>query len=201
MRDFQKLKIPYPIIVEGKYDRLRLLSVVDATVLTTDGFGVFRKKEKLALFRKLGEKSKIIVLTDSDGAGKLIRSHLTGAISPDRILQLYIPQIKGVEKRKSLPSAEGTLGVEGMERELLYQLLLPFEDPDYVARSEENPLCKADLYADGLTGRTDSAMRRDALALSLGLPKGMTPNALLAALRILLSYDEYCKEVGRKEDK
>ena len=114
MRDLKKLKIPYPIIVEGKYDRLRLLSVVDATVLTTDGFGVFRKKEKLALFRKLGEKSKIIILTDSDGAGKLIRSHLTGAISPDRILQLYIPQIKGVEKRKSMPSAEGTLGVEGM---------------------------------------------------------------------------------------
>ena len=100
-----------------------------------------------------------------------------------------------------MPSAEGTLGVEGMERELLYELLRPFEDPAYVARSEENPLCKADLYADGLTGRADSAVRRDALAVSLGLPKGMTPNALLAALRILLSYDEYCKTVGRKEDK
>lgn len=201
MSELKKLKISYPIIVEGKYDRLRLLSIVDATVLTTDGFGIFQKKEKLALFRKLGEKSKIIVLTDSDGAGKLIRSHLTGAITPDRILQLYIPQIQGVEKRKNMPSAEGTLGVEGMERELLYELLRPFEDPDFIERSEENPLCKADLYADGLTGKSDSAARRDALAVSLGLPKGMTPNALLAALRILLSYDEYCKAVGRKEDK
>ena len=197
MSESRKLLIPYPIIVEGKYDRLRLLSVVQATVLTTDGFGIFQKKEKLALFRKLGERSKIIVLTDSDGAGKLIRSHLTGAISPDRIIPLYIPQIEGKEKRKSAPSAEGTLGVEGMERELLYELLLPFEDPAYAARCEENRLCKADLYADGLTGGTDSAARRDALAVSLGLPKGMTPNALLAALKILLSYDEYCKAVGR----
>ena len=128
MSELTRLTIPYPIIVEGKYDRLRLLSVVNATVLTTDGFGIFQKKERLALFRRLGERSRIIVLTDSDGAGKLIRSHLTGAISPDRIIQLYIPQIEGKEKRKSVPSAEGTLGVEGMERELLYELLKPFED-------------------------------------------------------------------------
>lgn len=197
MSEIKKLKIPYPIIVEGKYDRLRLLSVADATILTTDGFGIFQKKEKLALFRKLGERSKIIVLTDSDGAGKLIRSHLTGAILPERMIQLYIPQIQGKEKRKIAPSAEGTLGVEGMERKLLYELLLPFEDPTYASRSEENRLCKADLYADGLTGRPDSAARRDALAISLGLPMGMTPNALLAALKILLSYEEYCRAVGR----
>ena len=200
MSELTRLTIPYPIIVEGKYDRLRLLSVVNATVLTTDGFGIFQKKERLALFRRLGERSRIIVLTDSDGAGKLIRSHLTGAISPDRIIQLYIPQIEGKEKRKSAPSAEGTLGVEGMERELLYELLKPFEDPEYDVRIEENRLCKADLYADGLTGREDSAARRDALARSLGLPCNMTPNALLAALKILLSYDEYCKAVGRSPD-
>ena len=116
------LNIPYPIIVEGKYDRLRLLSVCQATVLTTDGFGIFKKNEKLSLFRALGEKTPVIVLTDSDGAGKLIRSHLSSAIPKDRIIQLYIPKIKGKEKRKDTPSAEGTLGVEGMERELLYSL-------------------------------------------------------------------------------
>ena len=193
----RKLKIPYPIIVEGKYDRLRLLSVCDATVLTTEGFGIFRQKEKLSLFRRLGEQSPVILLTDSDGAGKLIRSHLTSAIPADRLIQLYIPQIPGKERRKDAPSAEGTLGVEGMEQQLLFDLLAPYEDPTRARRLSENPLCKADLYADGLTGRDDSAARRDALAASLGLPRGMTPGALLAALRILLTYPEYCHLVGR----
>ena len=191
------LNIPYPIIVEGKYDRLRLLSVCQATVLTTDGFGIFKKNEKLSLFRALGEKTPVIVLTDSDGAGKLIRSHLSSAIPKDRIIQLYIPKIKGKEKRKDTPSAEGTLGVEGMERELLYSLLAPFEDKEAAMRLTENPLSKTDLYIDGLTGAEDSALKRDRLAVSLGLPEGMTPNALLAALKILMSYEEYLETVGR----
>ena len=194
----RKLKIPYPIIVEGKYDRLRVLSVCDATVLTTDGFGIFNKNEKLSLFRSLGEKSPVIVLTDSDGAGKLIRSHLSSAIPKDRLIQLYIPQIKGTEKRKKAPSAEGTLGVEGMERKLLFDLLSPFEDESAAVRLAENPLSKTDLYIDGLTGSADSASKRDELAVSLGLPRGMTSNALLAALKILLSYEEYLCAVGRE---
>ncbi|MBR4012980.1 MAG: DUF4093 domain-containing protein [Clostridia bacterium] len=194
----EKLKIPYPIIVEGKYDRLRVLSVCDANVLTTDGFGIFKKQEKLSLFRRLGETSPVIILTDSDGAGKLIRSHLTSAIPKDRLIQLYIPQIKGKEKRKSAPSAEGTLGVEGMERELIYDLLKPFENSEMQERLQENPLSKTDFYIDGLSGGEGSAEKRDALAVSLGLPRAMTANALLAALRILLTYDEYLEKVGRK---
>lgn len=193
----RKLTIPYPIIVEGKYDRLRLLSICDATVLTTDGFGIFQKKEKLALFRKLGEQSPIILLTDSDGAGKLIRSHLTCAIPKERLIQLYVPQIRGKERRKDAPSAEGLLGVEGMERKLLFDLLAPFEDSARSERLTENPLCKADFYRDGLSGKPDSARRRDELAAELGLPRGMTANALLAALKILLTYSEYCRLVGR----
>ena len=194
----EKLNIPYPIIVEGKYDRLKVLDVCRANVLTTDGFGIFKKNEKLSLFRSLGEKTPIIILTDSDGAGKLIRSHLTSAIPSDRIIQLYVPQIKGVEKRKKVASAEGTLGVEGMESKLIYDLLSPFEDKVAIERFKENPLCKTDLYIDGLTGGADSARKRDELAVSLGLPQKMTPNALLAALRILLSYEEYLQKVGRK---
>lgn len=194
----EKLKIPYPIIVEGKYDRLRVLSVCDANVLTTDGFGIFKKQEKLSLFRRLGETSPVIILTDSDGAGKLIRSHLTSAIPKDRLIQLYIPQIKGKEKRKSAPSAEGTLGVEGMERELIYDLLKTFENSEMQERLQENPLSKTDFYIDGLSGGEGSAEKRDALAVSLGLPRAMTANALLAALRILLTYDEYLEKVGRK---
>jgi ribonuclease M5 len=196
----KKLRIPYPIIVEGKYDRLRVLCVCDATVLTTDGFGIFKKQEKLSLFRSLGEKTPVIVLTDSDGAGKLIRSHLTTAIRPERLIQLYIPRIEGKEKRKARPSAEGTLGVEGMEQQLLYDLLSPFEDGEAERKIAENPLSKTDFYIDGLTGAPDSASRRDALAVSLELPPKMTSNALLAALKILLSYDEYLGAVGRKNN-
>ena len=193
-----KLKIPYPIIVEGKYDKQRLQTVCEAHIMTTDGFGLFKRKEKLALFRQLSEKTPIIILTDSDGAGKVIRSHLSSAIPAHRLIQLYIPKIKGTEKRKSAPSAEGTLGVEGMDAQLLRELLSPFEDTAAADRLQENPLSKVDLYEDGLTGAPDSAQRRDALAASLGLPDGMSPNALLAALRILLSYEEYLRLVGRK---
>ena len=199
MSENRKLNIPYPIIVEGKYDRLRVLCVCNATVLTTDGFGIFKKNEKLALFRTLGERSPVIVLTDSDGAGKLIRSHISSAIPKDRLIQLYIPKIKGTEKRKSAPSAEGTLGVEGMETELLYKLLLPFENDEISARLRENPLSKTDFYIDGLTGAEKSSAKRDLLAESVELPSGMTADALLAALKILFSYDEYLTLVGRSE--
>ena len=186
-----KLKIPYPIIVEGKYDRLRLLCVCEANIIATDGFGIFKKHEKLALIRGLSAKTPIILLTDSDGAGKLIRSHITSAIPKERLIQLYIPKIEGKEKRKTAPSAEGTLGVEGMEQKLLYDLLAPFEDSERLSNSYENPLSKADLYRDGLSGRDNSSSLRDKLALRLSLPTGMTPNALLSALKILITYDEY----------
>ena len=187
----EKLKIPYPIVVEGKYDRLRLLCVCDAQIITTDGFGIFKKHEKLALIRKLASSSPIILLTDSDGAGKLIRSHLTSAIPKERLIQLYIPKIEGKEKRKAAPSAEGTLGVEGMEQKLLYDLLLPFENEERFKAAEQNPISKADFYRDGLSGGADSANRRDKLALALDLPSGMSANALLAALKILISYEQY----------
>ena len=189
----KKLKIPYPIIVEGKYDRLRLMSLCDGQIYTTDGFGIFKKKERLALFRELGRRTPIIILTDSDGAGRLIRSHLSSAIPKERLIQLYIPKIKGKEKRKDEPSAEGTLGVEGMERELLYELLKPFEGD--VQR--ESRITKTDLYADGLSGGENSAQKRAALCRELGLPEDMTANALLEALKILISYEEYCRIVGR----
>ena len=187
----EKLNIPFPIVVEGKYDRLRLLCVCNAQIITTDGFGIFKKNEKLALIRKLGSASPIILLTDSDGAGKLIRSHLTSALPKDRLIQLYIPKIAGKEKRKAAPSAEGTLGVEGMEQQLLYDLLKPFENDEAVARAAENPLSKTDFYRDGLSGADNSTVRRDELAKMLDLPSGMSANALLAAIKMVISYEEY----------
>ena len=194
----ERLKIPYPVIVEGRYDKQRLESVIEAQILSTDGFGVFNKAEKAKLFLTLAKKSPLIVLTDSDGAGKLIRSYLTSLLPNDRVIQLYVPRIPGKEKRKSEPSAEGMLGVEGMERDLLRSLFLPYENAEIVNRRlHENSLCKADLYEDGLTGKENSREMRDRLAERLGLPAGMTPNAFLAALRMLCSYEEYCSLVGR----
>ena len=195
----EKLKIPYTIVVEGKYDRTRVLSVCDARVITTDGFGIFKKIEKLAIIRRLAHELPVILLTDSDGAGKLIRSHLTSAIPQDRIIQLYIPQIKGKEKRKKEASAEGTLGVEGMECGLLYDLLRPYEDEGAFRRFEENPLSKTDFYIDGLTSAENSTERRDEIAVKLGLPRGMTPNALLSAMKMICTYEEYLELVGRAQ--
>ena len=195
----EKLKIPYTVVVEGKYDKARIDSVCDARVITTDGFGIFKKSEKLALIRRLAKELPVIVLTDSDGAGKLIRSHLSSAIPPERIIQLYIPQIKGKERRKSEPSAEGTLGVEGMEREIIYDLLKPYEDERAFLRIEENPLSKTDFYIDGLTSCEGSAERRDEIAVKLGLPRGMTPNALLSAMKMICTYEEYLMLVGREK--
>ena len=195
----ERLYIPYPVIVEGRYDKLRLESVIEAQILTTDGFGIFNKAEKAQLFRKLAERTPIVVLTDSDGAGKLIRSHLTSMIPPDRLIHLYVPRVAGKEKRKHTPSAEGVLGVEGMERDLLWRLFLPYANADAAAiRAKENRLSKTDFYLDGLTGGEGSAARRDAFAVRLGLPAGMTPNALLAAVRVLCTYEEYCTLVGRE---
>ena len=185
----EKLKIDFPIIVEGKYDKIKIHSIADACVIATDGFGVFKNAERLAIIKRLAERSKIIVLTDSDGAGKVIRSHITSAIPRDRLIQIYTPQVKGKEKRKTEASAEGFLGVEGTEADTLRRLLEPFSSGVYDGEREE--IQKADMYEKGLTGASDSSEKRDALAVSLGLPRGMTPNALLSALNVLMTRGEF----------
>lgn len=189
----EKLKIDLPIIVEGKYDKIKIRSIADACVIATDGFGVFKNSERLAIIQRLAEKSKIIVLTDSDGAGKLIRSRITSAIPRDRLIQIYTPQIKGKERRKTEASAEGYLGVEGTEADILRRLLEPFSSGVLDGESVREEICKVDMYEAGLTGAPDSTERRDALATSLGLPKGMTSNALLSALNVLMTRDEFLK--------
>ena len=198
----EKLSIPYPVVVEGKYDKIRLSNIIDAQIIVTDGFGVFRKEEKRLLLRRLAAVSPLIVLTDSDGGGKIIRSHLSGMLPKDRIIPLYIPQIKGKERRKEKPSAAGTLGVEGMEDSLLYDLFLPYasKDGDPLTRAAENPLSKVDFFEDGLTGGANSSQKRDELAGKVGLPAGMSANALLEALKLLITYDEYLALVGRSNE-
>ena len=194
----EKLNIKYPIIVEGKYDKIKLSSIVCGNIITTDGFGVFKNGEKLSLLKKLSEKTPVIILTDSDGGGKVIRSHITSAISKDRLIQLYIPQINGREKRKTENSAEGYLGVEGMRAELLYDLLAPFADTNsFSVEVRGAEISKVDFYSDGLSGRENSSERRDALAALLGLPRGMSANSLLEAVKVLCTYEEYKNAVGQ----
>ena len=196
----EKLVIGYPIIVEGKYDKIKLSSLVEAQIIPTAGFGVFKNRELAQLLRKLAEKSMIIVLTDSDGGGKVIRSHISGLIPKDRLIQLYIPQIKGKESRKAAPGAQGLLGVEGMDAQLLRELLAPYAQGDAAQRRAENPLSKTDFFIDGLSGGADSKARRAEIARSCGLPEDMTANALLDALKMLLTYEEYLALVGREKE-
>ena len=195
-----KLKIDYPIIVEGKYDKIKITSVADAYVITTDGFGVFNKSEKLAVIRSLAKKTPIIVMTDSDGAGKLIRSHITSAIPKDRLIHLYTPAERGKEKRKSEPSAEGYLGVEGIDAQKIRELLAPFESASGEFCANRREITKLDFFSDGLSGGEGSAERREKLAKICSLPPKMTANALLSALNVLYSYEQY-KEVLKKVEK
>ena len=184
----ERIKISLPIVVEGKYDKSTLLSIFDTTVITLGGFGVFNSKEKQTLLRRIASNG-IIILTDSDGGGKLIRSFLNGIIPKDKIYNLYIPKIKGKEKRKTSASKEGLLGVEGMGREELVRVLSPFisKDGDVGLNSKEDKemITKVDFYMDKLTGFENSAARRDAISMHFGLPDGMNANALLEALNII----------------
>ena len=185
----EKLKISYPIIVEGKYDKIKLSSIVDGYILTTEGFRIFKNSERMAIIRKLARGSKIIILTDSDGAGKLIRSHITSCVPKENIIQLYTPQVKGKEKRKTKGSAEGYLGVEGADIKILYDILLPFSSDGDGARGCN--ITKLDFYNDGLTGADNSSEKRNKVAVILGLPKDMTPNAMLSAIQVAYSTEEY----------
>ena len=156
-----KLKIGMPVIVEGKYDRLRVLSVADATVIATDGFGIFKKSETKTLIKKLSEQCGIIVLTDSDSAGNMIRAYVKNIAAGAEIYNVYVPQIKGKERRKRTPSKEGYLGVEGMDGETIISALKPFSNG---GAAPKMTLKKADFYALGLSGKDDSSKKRDDLA-------------------------------------
>lgn len=261
------LTLRVPIIVEGKYDKIRIVQVVDAPVITTDGFGIFNKSEKAALIRRLGQNG-VILLCDSDGGGTVIRSFLKGILPPEKVYDLYIPQVAGKEKRKRKGGKAGFLGVEGIDNATLTSLfdklahrhpeILAVPKKDVVSEAstvdnsvssldnafsagdglvdashadvsticsgdsegsekdgdpsqgkstnsgkfstgsvsdgsvaDRKPISKTDFYLYGLTGEEHAAARRDVLCGHLSLPAGMTPNALLAALNILYSREEF----------
>lgn len=208
----EKLKIGIPIAVEGKYDKIKLASIVDANIITTGGFGIFSSDEKKLLIRRLAEPRGIIVLTDSDGAGLVIRNYFRSILPSDKLIHLYIPQISGREKRKRQPSKAGILGVEGIDAETLRRLLEPFavggdRDVDEASANTDNvnadstrrEVTKTDFYSDRLSGSESSALRRAALCRLLGLPDNMSSNALLAAVNMLCGYDGYRELVDRIE--
>ena len=181
------------IVVEGRYDKNAVKQVVDATVVETGGFGVFKDRERLALLRRLAAERGLILLTDSDGAGFVIRNFLKGAIPRERLKQAYIPDVYGKERRKAAPGKEGKLGVEGMPPQVLLNALeragATFSEGG--GEGARTPITKADLYELGLTGGPDSAQRRAALLRKLGLPERMTANAMLEALNLLYTREGF----------
>lgn len=182
------------IVVEGRYDKNALSQVVDAVILETSGFGIFRDEERLALLRRLAAERGLLVLTDSDGAGFIIRNYLKGAVDPAQVKHAYIPDRPGKERRKRRPGKEGKLGVEGMPPETLLEALrrggatfLIGEEKE--AEGPRRPLTKTDLYLAGLSGTPDAAENRRALLKRLDLPEHMSANAMLEVLNALYGYD------------
>ena len=194
-------KVKEVIVVEGRYDKNALSQVVDATIVTLGGFSVFNDREKLAFLRRLADKQGLIVLTDSDGAGFVIRNYLKGALPAGKVKQAYIPDIHGKERRKRHAGKEGKLGVEGMKPEVLLAALeragATFLDGEGENVPTREPITKADLFALGLTGGKDSSAKRQALLKKLDLPEHITANGLLEALNLLYSPEELSELVKK----
>ena len=180
----EKIKISRAVIVEGRYDKIKLDSIIDALIIPTDGFGVFKSDEKKSLLTKLAKERGLLVLTDSDGAGLVIRNYMNSIIPKDQLTHLFIPKIFGKEKRKVSASKEGTLGVEGMNADLLRDLFRPFAvDGDQCVTCD--PITKTDLFLDGFSGTDESKKRRIKLQKALGLPENISSNALFQAINML----------------
>ena len=194
------IKIDKVIIVEGRYDKIKLSSMIDGIIIETEGFGIFKDKDKQKLIRKLAETKGIAILTDSDSAGFVIRNFITSIVPKEYITNVYIPDIYGKEKRKDSPSKEGKLGVEGVSAEILKEA---FKKAGIgVSQCETNERKKItlnDFFDDGLTGDTQSKRKRTDLLKKLDLPERMSTKAMLDILNTFITYDEYKKLVESEE--
>ena len=188
------VRIEEVIIVEGKYDKNTLSQVVDAVILETSGFGIFHDKEKRKLFQKLAEQRGLIILTDSDGAGFVIRNYLKGFLPPEKVKQAYVPDLYGKEKRKASPSKEGKLGVEGMRPKILLEALRR-AGAHFVGEEQETAasarITKGDLYFLGLSGGEGSRQKRHTLLRRLDLPEHLSSEAMLDVLNALMSREDF----------
>ena len=185
------LKIKEAIVVEGRYDKNTLSQIVDAPILETSGFGIFKDREQMSLLRRVAERRGLIVFTDSDGAGFVIRNHIKSAIPSKYLKHAYIPDVCGKEKRKAAPGKEGKLGVEGLPPEILLDAL---RRAGATIEGEDSPgkkgITKQDLMARGLSGGANAGAKRQLLLKKLGLPEHMSANAMLQALNLLCSLEE-----------
>ena len=188
----EKIKIRQAVIVEGKYDKIKLENIISANIITTDGFKIYNNAEKRALIKSLAEKTGIIIFTDSDAAGSRLRGFIKSFTAGANIINIYAPAIPGKEKRKRAPSKENILGVEGTDNKIIRELFAKFDAPGC---SGARKISKLDFYNDGLSGGADSAKKREYLCGELNLP-GMSANALLEAVNILLDFEEYKKITG-----
>lgn len=195
------VRIREAILVEGRYDINTVRQIVDTVVMETGGFRIFKDEERLKLLRRIAEVRGLIILTDSDGAGFVIRNYLKGALPVGKVKQAYIPDIAGKEKRKRHSSKEGKLGVEGMRPDIIIEALrragATFIDEAAKTDEHQTPLTKADLYAMGITGQQDSAIRRKELLHILDLPEHMTPTSLLDFLNTACSREEIEKALSQ----
>ncbi len=188
-----RLSLKFPVIVEGKYDKAKLSLVVSSPIITLDGFSIFKNDEKKSLLKRLSKENGIILLADSDRAGNFLRAKLKGIIKGN-IYNVFTPAIKGKEKRKNKESADGFLGVEGIDSRILRELLLPFAGENVINRSA---ITKTRFYEDGFSGMNNSSEKRERLAELLDLPKTLTAKALLDAVNLLCTEDEYTSAVTR----
>ncbi len=184
------LHLKQAVIVEGKYDKIKLGSVIDAVIIPTNGFTVFKNKETLKLIRYFAETTGIIILTDSDAAGFKIRSYLKGAVGKGKIINVYIPDIFGKEKRKTAPSKEGKLGVEGMEKEVILEAFRKAGITSEEREAPAEPITKLDLYECGLSGRENSSAMRKRLLAELGLPELLTASGMTDILNTMMTRRE-----------
>lgn len=190
------IKLDRPVIVEGKYDVIKLSGIIDTLIIKTDGFGIFKDKEKQKFLRRLAMEKGIIVLTDSDSAGFLIRNFLKASIPEDRITHVYIPDIYGKEKRKTAVSCEGKLGVEGISEKLLLEA---FTKAGVLCRESEaqerRQITNIDLYEAGLSGKENSKEKRIRLLRSLALPERLSTSSLIKTLNTFVTYEEFREKI------
>ncbi len=199
MNGAQKLALTRALVVEGRYDAARLANLVDGTILTTDGFAIFKDKAMQSLFRRVGAAQGLLILTDPDAAGFRIRRFVADIAGPQRVLHAYAPAVPGKERRKEQPGREGLLGVEGIPDEALLQALrTALAAEPQAQRTAGEPITYTDLYDWGLSGTADSAARRRAFLQGLGLPPRLSKQALLQVLNTLYTRESLAAQLGAK---
>lgn len=191
------IRLNKAVIVEGKYDKIRLENIIDATIITTDGFGIFKNAEKRKLIKTLAEKCGIVILTDSDYAGQMIRKHLEKIVPKDSFVSVYLPAILGKERRKTSPSAQGVLGVEGTDDKIILEALSRAGIIGEKCEKTGRKITKTDLFNLGISGKSDSKEKRASFCKFLNLPDTLPTNSLLDVLNSLYGYENFSSEAKK----